>query len=56
MKLIESMKVKVRKPMIIYSDNRGAVDLVNGWSVGGGTKHIDVRIMFLRELKEDSII
>ena len=56
MKLIESLKLKVRKPMIVYSDNKGAVDLINGWSIGGGTKHMDCRIMFLRELKEDGVI
>ena len=48
MKLIESLGMKVRKPMNVHSDNKGAVDLVNGWSVGGGTKHMDCRIMFLR--------
>ena len=42
--------------MMVHSDNKGAVDLINGWSVGGGTKHIDCRIMFLRELKEEGII
>ena len=56
MKLIESIGLKVKKPMIVQSDNKGAVDLINGWSVGGGTKHMDVRIMFLRELKESLMI
>ena len=42
--------------MMVHSDNRGAVDLINGWSVGGGTKHMDCRIMYLRELKEKGII
>ena len=42
--------------MIARSDNKGAVDLVNGWSVDVGTKHMDCRIMYLRELKEERII
>ena len=42
--------------MMVYCDNKGAVDLVNGWSVSGGTKHIDIRLNFLRELKEANII
>ena len=42
--------------MIEYSDNKGAVDLINGWSIGGGTKHMDCRIMFIRELKEDGVM
>ena len=56
MRLIESLHLNVRKPMIVCSDNKGAIDIVDGWSVGGGTKHMDVRIMFLRELKEDNIL
>ena len=56
MKLIESLKLKVSKPMIVYTDNNGAVDLINGWSIGGGIKHLDCRIMFLRELKENGTI
>ena len=42
--------------MILEVDNKGAVDLANGWSIGGGTKHMDVRIMFLRELKEQGTL
>ena len=49
MKLVESLKLKVRKPMMVNTDNKGAVDLINGWSVGGGTKHIDCRLMYLSD-------
>ena len=56
MRLVESLHLKVRKPMIVYSDNKGAIDLINGWSFGGGKKHMDCRIMFLRELKENETI
>jgi hypothetical protein len=55
-KVLESIGLKVELPMIINTDNQGAVDLINGWSTTGGTKHMDVRIMFLRELKEQDII
>ena len=50
------MDLKVKKPIMVYCDNKGAVDLVNGWFVGGGTKHIDIRLNFLRELKESKVI
>ncbi len=33
-------------------DNKGAVHLINSFSVGGRTRHIDVKQCFLRELKE----
>ena len=42
--------------MILEMDNKGAVDMANNWSVGGRTKHIDVKYLWLRELKEQSII
>jgi hypothetical protein len=55
-KVLESINLKVDLPMIVNTDNQGAVDLINGWSTTGGTKHMDVRIMYLRELKEQGII
>jgi hypothetical protein len=54
-KLIESVGLKVQLPMVLYVDNKGVKDLINGWSVGGRTRHIDVRYFFLRELKEKGI-
>ena len=42
--------------MILQVDNKGAVDLANNWSIGGRTRHIEVREYFLRELKERNII
>ena len=38
--------------MILYIDNKGAVDFSNNWAVNGRTRHVDVRYYFLRELKE----
>ena len=51
-RLIESLKLRVKVPMIIETDNKGVVDLVNGWSIDGNIKHIETRVYFLRELKE----
>eukprot|EP00957_Ditylum_brightwellii_P132069 10069641-Ditylum_brightwellii.AAC.1 len=42
--------------MILYLDNKGAKDFVNNWSIGGCTRHIEVKQYFLRELKEAGII
>ena len=41
-KVVESMKLKGDLPMQVECNNKGAVDLVNGWAVGGNSKHIDV--------------
>ena len=54
--VIESVGLKVKLPMILECDNKGAVDLANNWSAGGRTRHVDVRQNFLRELKEQGIL
>jgi len=46
----------VKKPMLVESDNKGAIDLYNSWTVGGRIKHINTRYYFLRELKEEGIL
>ena len=56
LKVLQSMLLKVELPFVVEVDNKGAVDLVNGWSSIDGTKHMDVRIMYLRELKEKKIL
>jgi hypothetical protein len=56
MRVLESMGLQVELPMVLEIDNKGAVDLANGWSSGGRTRHIANKIMFLRELKEQGYI
>jgi hypothetical protein len=55
-RVLSSMGLKVRMPMVIEVDNKGAVDLVNSWTATGRTRHIATRINFLRELKEQGLI
>ena len=50
------MELKVKLPMILYSDNTGAVQLANNWSVGGRTRHVDIKQNFLRELKGNGFL
>ena len=56
MNLLESVGLKVEKPMILWVDNKGTVDLINNWSVGGRTRHVETKTWFLRELKENGIL
>jgi len=56
MRVLESIGLRVKKPMILEIDNKGAVDLANNWSVGGRTRHIETRQHFLRNLKEEGIL
>ena len=55
-RIMKSMELQVQLPMLVEMDNSGAKDLANSWSVGGRTRHVDVRMYFLRELKEDGLI
>ena len=54
--VMTNMELNVKLPMTLYCDNKGAVDLANNWSVGGRTRHIDVKQNFLRELKSNGFI
>jgi hypothetical protein len=54
--VLESMGLKVKLPMLLKMDNKGAVYLANNWSVGGQTRHVDVRQCILWELKETKIM
>jgi hypothetical protein len=48
MRVLESMGLKVKKPMILEMDNKGAVDLSKNWSILGRTRHDCIRQSFLR--------
>jgi hypothetical protein len=56
MNIVESLGLKVKKPMILQVDNKGSVDLANGFSVGGRSKHFDVKVHFMRELKQVGLL
>ena len=56
MRLLESMKSKFSKPMILESDNKGVLGMCNSWTVGGRKKHIDTMYYFLRYLKKENIM
>jgi len=54
--VIESIGLKVKLPMRLEMDNKGAVDLANNWSIGGRTRHIGTKIEFLRMHKENGVL
>ena len=56
MRLLELMGLKVKKPMILEVDNKGAKDLTHNWAAGGRTRHAEVKVYFLREMKEAGLI
>jgi hypothetical protein len=56
MHILESMGLKVKKPMVLQMGNKGAINLVNSWSSTGRTRHVCTKINFLRELKEQLLL
>ena len=42
--------------MILFCNNKVAVDLANNWFMGGRTRHIDVKQNLLQELKANGFV
>ncbi len=53
---LESIGLRVELPMVLEMDNRGAIDLINSFSIGGCIRHIVVKQCFLQELKEAKVL
>ena len=41
-RLLESMGLKVKLPMVLYMDNKGGVNIFNNWSIAGNTRAVAV--------------
>ena len=54
--ILESLRLKVKLPMLDSFDNGRAFDIGNNWSFGSRTCHVEVKQTFLWELKEAGII
>ena len=56
LQLLQSMKIKVKFPIIVHFDNVGAIFMTNNITTIGCTKHMDICYKFVREYVEDGII
>ena len=54
--LLNHMKIKIEYPMIIETDNVGAMYLSNNYATSQRTHHIDTCYHFVQEFIEDGII
>ena len=54
--VLEAMELRVEFPMVLKINNIGAIDLENNWSTGRRKRHMETRMFFLRELKDDGIL
>jgi len=55
-RLLESIDLRVALPMVLEVENKGAVDLINNFSVIGRTRQLENRQYYLRELKEQGMM
>ena len=56
MRILNCLGLKVKLPMRLEIDNKGAKDITHNWTVGGRLRHVEVKMFFLRELKEAGLI
>ena len=54
--LQRSMEIKVPLPIKIKVDNMGAIWLANNCGLSEGTKHVDIRVHFVRSFVMDEVV
>ena len=54
--LVTSLGLTVELPMILYIENMAAVALANNWSIGGRTRHMDIKQNYLCKLNQHGFI
>ncbi len=50
--IVKSLSLKLKLPMKAAIDNSSTVFVVNGWSIGGQTQHVEAKTNFLQEIRE----
>ena len=56
LQLLKFFQITVKLPVKVYVDNMGAIFLANNNVSGTRTKHIDIKMHFVRYYIEDGII
>ena len=55
-RLLESMEIDVRLPVMVRVDNMGAIFLSENITTSNNTKHVDIRSKFVKEYCENGIV
>ena len=56
LKILEDVCIKVEPPVKIFVDNMGAINMVRNNAVCNGTRHVNVRCHFVRELHKKVVM
>ena len=54
--VLESLGLEIELPMVMHVDNKGTVDSVSRYSIGGRIRHTDSKQCFLGKLKEAKVL
>ena len=54
--MLRSIEIKVPQPIKVQVDNVGAIWLANNSSVSERTKHVDLRVHYVRDMIKDQVI
>ena len=54
--IVEFLNISVEYPMAVRVDNIGAMSLANNYFLSQPTKHISVRLYFIREYVEEGVL
>ena len=54
-RILISLELKLKLPIILDIDNKSTVDFINNWSVGLRNSHVETCQFFLCEMKEQEI-
>ena len=55
-RVISSIGIEVELSMLLEVENKSAIDLCHIQSIGGKTRHVEVKMYFIRELKEKGFL
>jgi hypothetical protein len=55
-RMLEEMNVQVKKPIVLWCDNQGALALAANPGRHKRTKHIDIRYHYIRECVENGFV
>lgn len=55
MRLLESMRLKVKKPVLLYMESKRGVNIFSSWNINEKRMAIAARFIFVTELKDGGI-
>ena len=56
MMLMEDFRITVSKPVMLFGDNQGSLDMLKNTSSNDRSKHIDIKYHFIREKYNEGLI